>query len=87
MDLAAEILVVILSVFLAMFLILGIILTIYLISLTRQIRKITASAEQAVGDIESVVSRVVKITSPMSVADMIAGLFKKFKKDKEKEEK
>lgn len=87
MNFAAEVLVVILSVFLTIFLILGIILTIYLISLTRKIRKVTASAENTVGDIESLVSKMLKVISPMFAAEMVASFLKKFKKDKEKEEK
>lgn len=83
MNVAAEILVIILSVFLAIFLILGIIMSIYLISLTRQIRKITSSAGQAVDGIGSIISRFVKITSPMFAAELAAKLIKMFKKDKE----
>jgi hypothetical protein len=83
MNIAAEILVVILSIFLAIFLILGTILTIYLISLTRQIRKITTSAERTVGNFESIVSRFTKVTSPLFVVETISRFFKKIKKDKE----
>jgi len=85
MNLAAEILVVILSIFLAIFLILGIILLAYLIKLTRQIKKISLSAEKTVGDIESIVSRVVQVTSPMFLAEIVSKLLKIFKKsNKEK---
>jgi uncharacterized membrane protein len=87
MNLAAEILVIILSVFLAIFLVLAIVLTGYLISLTRQIRKVTNSAEKTVGDLGSVISGFAKLISPMFIAEMIAKVFNKFKKDKEKEEK
>ncbi len=82
MNLAAEILVIILSVFLALFLILGIILTIYLINLTRQIRKVTDAAERTVGSVESVVSKITKTISPIFVAEMVSGFIKKFKKEK-----
>ena len=85
MNLAAEILVVILSVFLAIFLVLAIILTAYLISLTKQIRKITASAEQTVGDVGSAISGIFKMISPMFMAEMIAKAFKRSKKTKEEE--
>jgi len=85
MNLAAEILVVILSVFLAIFLVLAIILTAYLISLTKQIRKITTSAEQTVGDVGSAISRLVKMISPVFIAEMIAKIFRKSKKSKEEE--
>ena len=80
MDLASEILVIILSVFLAIFLILAIILSIYLISLTRQIRRVTKSAERTVGNIEQVVSNVSRVTTPIFVADIINKLMNKFKK-------
>lgn len=79
---AAEILVIILSIFLAFFLILGIVLTIYLINLTRQIRKVTDSAERTVNNLESAVNGFVRFTSPLMVAKIIAKLFKKTKKDK-----
>jgi len=82
MNLAAEILVVILSIFLAIFLILGIILLAYLIKLTRQIKKISLSAEKTVGDIESIVSRIVQVTSPMFLAEIVSKLLKFFKKSK-----
>ena len=82
MNVAAEILVVILSVFLAVFLILGIILTIYLINLTRQIRKVTNAAERTVGGLESVISKISKSISPIIVAETIAKYVKKFKKEK-----
>lgn len=82
MNLAAEILVVILSIFLAIFLILGIILLAYLIKLTRQIRKISLSAEKTVGEIESIVSRIVQVTSPMFLAEIVSKLLKFFKKSK-----
>jgi len=83
MNLAAEILVVILSVFLAIFLILGIVLSAYLISLTRQIRNLTASAEKTVDGIGTVISRFVKITSPMIATDLINKILKMVKKEKE----
>ena len=82
MNVAAEILVIILSVFLAIFLILGIILSIYLISLTRQIRKITTSAGQAVDGIGSIIARFVTVTSPMFAAEIAEKLLKLFKKGK-----
>lgn len=80
---AAEILVVILSIFLAFFLILGIVLIIYLINLTRQIRKVTKSAERTAYNLESIIGGVVKLTSPVIIAEMITKIVKKFKKDKE----
>jgi len=82
MNSSAEILVIILSIFLAIFLIVGIILTIYLINLTRQIRKVTKSAERTVGNLESAVSGFTKVVSPIFVAEMINKFIKKIKKDK-----
>ena len=83
MNLAAEILVIILSVTLTVFLIFAIILTVYLINLTRQIRKVTDSAERTVGNIESAVSQAVRASLPVLFTEMMAKFFKKFKKDKE----
>lgn len=80
MNPAAEILVIILSVFLALFLALGITLSIYLIKLTREIRLITKSAGKAVGNIESVVATVTKLTSPLFVAELVSRYIKKLKK-------
>lgn len=80
MSSAAEILVIILSVFLAIFLILAITLTVYLIVLTKQIRRVTQSAERTVGHIESTISGISKVTSPLFVAEIIGRYIKKFKK-------
>lgn len=79
MSSAAEILVIILSVFLAFFLALAIILMIYLIVLTHQIRKVTKSAEQAVGNLGSFISNFSKIVSPVFVADLFNRFIKKVK--------
>lgn len=83
---AAEILVIILSVVLAVFLILGIVLSIYLIKLTRDIRSVTRSAGRTVDHIESAVSGVTKLTSPIFIAEMINRYIKKFTKKKKKGE-
>ncbi|TAL15223.1 hypothetical protein EPN95_00410 [Patescibacteria group bacterium] len=85
MNTASEILVIILSVFLAVFLLLGIILSIYLIKLTRDIRAVTKSAERTVNHIESAVSGVAKITSPLFVAEIIGRYIKKFTKKRKGE--
>lgn len=85
MNIAAEILVIILSVTLTVFLIFAIILTVYLINLTRQIRKVTDSAERTVDNIESAVSHAVKVSFPVLFAGMIAKIFNK--NNKEKKEK
>ena len=82
MDPAAEVLVIFLSIFLFIFLLIGIILAIYLINLTRQIRKITNSAERTVYNIEKVVTGASKIISPIFLAEIIAKLVNKFKKSK-----
>jgi hypothetical protein len=79
---AAEILVIILSIALAVFLALGIALTIYLIVLTRQIRRVTKSAEKTVGNLESVVAGFSKVISPMFVAKMVTQFINKVKKEK-----
>ena len=79
---AAEILVIILSIFLAFFLALGIALIIYLIVLTRQIRKVTKSAERTVENLGSVVTGVTRVVSPLFVAEMVSKFIKKIKKDK-----
>ncbi len=79
---AAEILVIILSIALAFFLILGIALAIYLIVLTKQIRKVTKSAERTVENFESVVSGVSKIITPIYIAETVNNFVKKFKKSK-----
>lgn len=82
---AAEILVIILSIFLAFFLVLAITLVVYLIILTRQIRKVTKSAERTVGNLESVVSGFSKVISPIFIAEMVTSFVKKFNtKKKEK---
>ena len=77
---AAEILVIILSIFLAIFLLLGIILSIYLIKLSKEIREITKSASRTVGHIESAVSGVARLTSPIFLAEIFGRYIKKFTK-------
>ena len=82
MSSSAEILVVILSIALAIFLILGIILTIYLIDLTRQIRRVTNSAERTAYNLESVVSKFSTVKTPILMVKMVTNFFNKFKKGK-----
>jgi 1,4-dihydroxy-2-naphthoate octaprenyltransferase len=79
---AAEVLVIILSVVLTIFLIVGMVLIIYLIVLTRQIRKVTKSAERTVEDFGSVISKVSKVVQPIFVAETFNSFIKKFKKHK-----
>jgi len=82
---AAEILVIILSIALAFFLALGIALLIYLIVLTRQIRRVTKSAERTVESFGSVVTGFSKVISPVFIAEMVTKFIKKVKKvNKEK---
>lgn len=80
MDSAAEVLVVILSIFLAFFLTLGIVLTIYLIGLTRQIRRVAGSLERTVGNLESAAAGASKIISPLFVAQAVGKIIKSIKK-------
>ncbi len=55
---------------------------VYLIVLTRQIRKITRTAEKTVDNIESVVSGVSKVLSPMFIVEMVSRFVKKFNSSK-----
>jgi len=87
MSSAAEVLVVILSIFLAMFLLLGIVLTVYLIRLTQQIRRISDSAGRTVESVETVVTGVAKVTSPVFVAKMVNQAIKNFTKSRKKNKK
>lgn len=82
MSVAAEVLVIILSIVLFFFLVIGIILAVYLINLTRQIRKIANSAKRTVDNLETVVSGATKIISPIFFAELISRFIKKFKKSK-----
>jgi|AntRauTorcE11897_2_1112592.scaffolds.fasta_scaffold08777_2 uncharacterized protein YoxC len=84
METAAEILVIILSAFLAFFLLLGVILTIYLINISRKIRKITDAAEKTVNNIEHTVSGVTKAISPMFVAGIVKKYLYKLKKEEDR---
>lgn len=81
---AAEILVIILSVFLAIFLLLGITLIIYLIKVTREIRKVTASAQRTASTIEATVARVQGVASALTVGGIVGRIFKKSKTPKKK---
>jgi len=76
---AAEILVIILSVFLALFLLLAIILTVLLIKVTKQIKKVTSTAQNATDSINSIAANISRYSSPMLVGKMIMQQFKKRK--------
>jgi len=84
MSSAAEILVIILAVVLSVFLIVGIILVIYLIRLSAEIRRVAATAQHAVSSVESAVSGVARLTSPMVVAELVGKYIKKFAKASKK---
>ncbi|MBP9667742.1 hypothetical protein KBD87_02965 [Candidatus Saccharibacteria bacterium] len=81
---AMEILVTILSIFLAVFLLAGIILAILLIRITRQIRRVTTTAEKTALSLQGFASNVTKFSSPMLIAKFVAEQVKKYQKDKEK---
>lgn len=78
MDQASEILVIIVSCVLSIFLIVAIILGIYLIKLTSEIRKLAKSAQHTVSNIDSAVTGVSKLTSPIFIAELVNRYFKKF---------
>jgi hypothetical protein len=84
MENATQILVIILSVVLSVFLIVAIILGIYLIKLTSEIRKIAKSAKNTIGHIDSAVTGVSRLTSPVFVAEMVGKYVKKFTSKKGK---
>jgi hypothetical protein len=77
---ALEILVIILSAFLAIFLLLGIILGILLVRVTRQIKRVTTSAERTVNGLENVVANVGKFSSPALIMKIVASQFNKRRK-------
>lgn len=77
MNSAAEILVLVLAIALAVLLTLSIVLAVYLINLTRQIRRVTDSVERTIYNIESAASGASKIISPLFVADLVGRAFKK----------
>lgn len=77
---AMEILVIILSIFLALFLLVGIVLIVLLVKVTKQIKRVTTSAERTVSGIESVIGNVSKVTSPTLLAGTIMKQIKKARK-------
>jgi len=85
MDSAAEVLVIILAVVLSVFLIVGIILVIYLIRLSAEIRRIAKSAQHTMSSVESAVSGVSRLTSPIFIAEILSKYIKKFVKNSRKE--
>jgi len=87
MSSAAEILVIIVSVVLAIFLLVGIILGVYLIRLTREIKRIARSAQQTVDKVGEAISGAAKLTSPIFFAEMVKRHFRKFTKQSSKGDK
>ena len=77
---ALEILVIILSTFLAIFLLLGIILAVLLVRVTRQIKRVTSSAERTVNGIEGMVANASKFSSPALLVKMAVNQFNKRRK-------
>jgi len=77
---AMQILVVILSIFLALFLLLAIILVVLLIKVTRQIKKVTSTAQNAAEHMNDLAINVSKFVSPAIIAKFVMKQFNKAKK-------
>ena len=75
----AEVLVYILAAFLALFLILAIVLIVLLIRVTRQIKRVTMSAERTVAGMEKAAVGLGNISSPMAIAKIVMMQVKKAK--------
>ena len=82
----AQILVITLAVALVIFLVLAIILTIKLIQISRQIRRITNTAERAAVKVESVVNSAAAMVAPAAIAKIIKSMMYKTKKHKNTED-
>ncbi len=78
----AYILVIILSVFLAFSLLLSIILLAILITFARRVNSVAASIQTTAENVESVVTGVSKVTSPMIIAKLIMKQFNQESKKK-----
>lgn len=76
---AAEVLVIVLAIVLAVFLVLAIVLAVLMIRITKQIKKITGTAERTVVNLENATNNVTKFSSPVLVGRMIAKQFAQFK--------
>lgn len=81
---AAYILVIILSVFLAVSLLLSIILLAILITFARRVNAVAATIQTTAENVETVVSGVSKVTSPMIIAKLIMKQFNQASKGKGK---
>lgn len=79
---AMQILVIILSVFLALFLILAIVLTVQLIKVTKQIKMIASSTQNAVDRVGNFAATASKFASPALIAQLIGDQIRKYKKSK-----
>lgn len=77
---AAEILLIVVSSVLSVFLVVAIILGIYLIKLTAEIRHLAKTTQNTVDHIDTAVTGVSKLISPMFVANMVGQYIKKFTK-------
>lgn len=77
---AMQILVIILSVFLALFLLLAIILVVLLIKVTRQIRRVTETAQNAADHMNDLAMNVGKFVSPALIVKFLMKQFNKVKK-------
>lgn len=80
MNFAAELLVIILSITLTIFLVFAIILISYLISLTKQIRRVTDSAERTADKIETAVVKAARMSLPIMLSDLFSKFVNNFKK-------
>lgn len=78
MDVATQVLVIIVSSVLSIFLIVAIILGIYLIKLTSEIRKVAKSAQDAVSHIDKTIIGFSRLTSPAFMAKIVSRNIKKF---------
>lgn len=77
---AAEILVIILSIFLAIFLLAAIVLTILAIKVTRQIKKVTSTTQNAVDHLNSAAVNLTKFSSPVMIGKALFDQFQKRRK-------
>ncbi len=81
---AMQILVIILSIFLALFLVLAIVLTVQLIKVTKQIKMIASTTQNAVERVSNFAATATKFASPALLAQLVGDQIKKYKKRKEK---
>ncbi len=77
---AMEILVIILSIFLTIFLVVGVILALLLIRVTRQIKRVTDSAERTVNDLGGAIANINKVAAPAVIAKFFMNQLKKRRK-------